>query len=158
VLAFWTDTTRNITFMFANDVSPRNFSFLEGVKENHHSSSHHGKDQVKLDSYKIITRWHVEQFVYLLTRLKSIKEGERTLLDNSMIMCGSACPTATATTQTISRSCWAAKAGGYIASGRHLAYTRDTPLCNLYVSMLSCMGVQVPRFGDSTGRLKGLLI
>ena len=66
VLAFWTDTTRNITFMFANDVSPRNFSFLEGVRENHHSSSHHANQQAKIDSYKIITRWHVEQFVYLL--------------------------------------------------------------------------------------------
>src|SRR5262245_20045668 len=59
VLAFWTDTTRNITFMFANDVSPRNFSFLEGVKENHHASSHHGKDQAKIHTYNIITRWHV---------------------------------------------------------------------------------------------------
>ena len=43
VLAFWTDTTRNVTFMFANDVSTRNFSFLDGVKENHHSSSHHAE-------------------------------------------------------------------------------------------------------------------
>jgi len=66
VLAFWTDTTRNITFMFANDVSPRNFSFLEGVRENHHSSSHHANQQAKIDSYKIITRWHVEQYAYLL--------------------------------------------------------------------------------------------
>jgi hypothetical protein len=89
VLAFWTDTTRNITFMFANDVSPRNFSFLEGVRENHHSSSHHANQESRINSYKIITRWHVEQFVYLLTRLQAIQEGERTLLDNSMIMCGS---------------------------------------------------------------------
>ena len=89
VLAFWTDTTRNITFMFANDVSPRNFSFLDGVKENHHSSSHHADEPEKIESYKKITRWHVEQFTYLLTKLKGIQEGERTLLDNSMIMCGS---------------------------------------------------------------------
>src|SRR5262245_50955139 len=62
VLAFWTDTTRNVTFMFANDVSPRSFSFLEGVKENHHSSSHHENKEAKIDAYKKITRWHVEQF------------------------------------------------------------------------------------------------
>jgi hypothetical protein len=37
----WTDATRPITFLFANDVSPRRLSFLEGVSENHHSSSHH---------------------------------------------------------------------------------------------------------------------
>ena len=89
VLAFWTDTTRNVTFMFANDVSPRNFSFLDGVKENHHSYSHHENKEAKIEAYKKITRWHVEQFAYLLTRLKGIQEGERTLLDNSMIMCGS---------------------------------------------------------------------
>ena len=89
VLAFWTDTTRNITFMFANDVSPRNFSFLEGVRENHHSSSHHANQQAKIDSYKMITRWHVEQFAYLLTRPALDPGRGTTLLDNSMIMCGS---------------------------------------------------------------------
>jgi hypothetical protein len=158
VLAFWTDTTRNITFMFANDVSPRNFSFLEGVKENHHSSSHHGKDQSKLDSYKIITRWHVEQFVYLLTRLKAIKEGERTLLDNSMIMCGSSLSDGDRHDPNNLPILLGGKGGGRIASGQHLAYPRDTPLCNLYVAMLRCMGVQAPRFGDSTEALKGLLV
>jgi hypothetical protein len=158
VLAFWTDTTRNITFMFANDVSPRNFSFLEGVKENHHASSHHGKDQAKLDSYKIITRWHVEQFVYLLTRLKSIKEGERTLLDDSMIMCGSSLSDGDRHDPNNLPILLGGKGGGRIASGRHLAFPHDTPLCNLYVSMLSCMGIDVPRFGDSTERLKGLLV
>jgi uncharacterized protein DUF1552 len=70
VLAFWTDTTRNVTFLFANDVSTRSFSFLEGVKENHHSSSHHENKEEKIESYKKITRWHVEQFTCLLTKLK----------------------------------------------------------------------------------------
>jgi hypothetical protein len=158
VLAFWTDTTRNITFMFANDVSPRSFSFLDGVKENHHASSHHGTDQAKLDSYKIITRWHVEQFAYLLSRLRSIKEGEKTLLDNSMIMCGSSLSDGDRHDPNNLPILVGGKGGGRIASGRHLAFPRDTPLCNLYVSMLSCMGVDVPRFGDSTERLKGLLV
>ena len=70
VLAFWTDTTRISTFMFANDVSGRNFSFLDGVRESHHESSHHANQQAKIDQYKIIVRWHVEQFVYLLKRLR----------------------------------------------------------------------------------------
>jgi len=50
------------------------------------------------------------------------------------------------------------KGGGRIASGQHLAYPRDTPLCNLYLAMLRCMGVQAPRFGDSTEALKGFLV
>jgi Protein of unknown function (DUF1552) len=158
VLAFWTDTTRNITFMFANDVSPRGFSFLEGVKENHHSSSHHANGEVKINSYKIITRWHVEQFVYLLTKLRSIKEGERTLLDNSMIMCGSSLSDGNRHDPNNLPILLGGKGGGRINSGRHIASPSNTPLCNLYVSMLDCMGIQTPRFGDSTEGLRGLLV
>jgi hypothetical protein len=157
VLAFWTDTTRNITFMFANDVSPRNFSFLEGVRENHHSSSHHANQQTKIDSYKTITRWHVEQFVYLLTRLRSIQEGERTLLDNSMVMCGSSLSDGNRHDPNNLPILLGGKGGGRIQTGRHIASPSNTPLCNLYVSMLACMGIEVPRFGDSTEPLRGLL-
>ena len=157
VLAFWTDTTRNITFMFANDVSPRSFSFLDGVKDNHHGSSHHANGEIKINSYKIITRWHVEQFVYLLTTLRSIKEGERTLLDNSMIMCGSSLSDGNRHDPNNLPILLGGKGGGRINSGRHIASPGNTPLCNLYVSMLDCMGIQTPRFGDSTEALRGLL-
>jgi Protein of unknown function (DUF1552) len=157
VLAFWTDSTRNITFMFANDVSPRNFSFLEGVRDNHHASSHHAKQEVKINSYKIITRWHVQQFVYLLTRLRSIQEGARTLLDNSMIMCGSSLSDGNAHDPNNLPILLGGKAGGRIPGNRHIASPANTPLCNLYVSMLHCMGIDVPRFGDSTEALRGLL-
>jgi hypothetical protein len=157
VLAFWTDTTRNLTFMFANDVSPRNFSFLDGVTDNHHSSSHHTKKPEKIASYQIITRWHVDQFVYLLRRLRGISEGERTLLDNATILCGSSLSDGNAHSPNNLPILLGGKGGGRIRSGRHLAFPRDTPLCNLYVSMLACQGIQVPRFGDSTEPLKGVL-
>ncbi|HYV39335.1 MAG TPA: DUF1552 domain-containing protein [Gemmataceae bacterium] len=157
VLAFWTDTTRNITFLFANDVSPRNFSFLPGVTENHHSSSHHARQQAKIDSYKIITRWHVQQYADLLSRLKNIQEGERTLLDNSMVMIGSSISDGDRHDPNNLPILLGGKGGGRINSGRHLASPRNTPLCNLYVSMLDCMGIGVPRFGDSTGGLRGLM-
>jgi hypothetical protein len=157
VLAFWTDTTRNLTFMFANDVSPRSFSFLDGVKDNHHSSSHHAKKPEKIESYKIITRWHVDQFVYLLKRLQGISEGERTLLDNAIILCGSSLSDGNAHSPNNLPILLGGKGGGRIRSGRHLAFSSNTPLCNLYVSMLDCQGIQVPRFGDSTEPLKGVL-
>ena len=157
VLAFWTDTTRNVTFMFANDVSPRNFSFLEGVKENHHSSSHHANQEAKIDAYKKITRWHVEQFAYLLTRLKGIQEGERTLLDNSMIMCGSSLSDGNKHDPNNLPILLGGQGGGRIRTGQHIASPKNTPLCNLYVSMLDCMGVPTQRFGDSTEPLRNLL-
>jgi hypothetical protein len=156
VLAFWTDTTRNITFMFANDVSPRNFSFLEGVRDTHHGCSHHGRRPEKIETYQIITRWHVAQFAALLKRLRLIREGERTLLDNSMIMVGSSLSDGDRHDPNNLPILLGGKGGGKIQSGRHLASPRNTPLCNLYVSMLDCMGIEVPRFGDSTGPLRGL--
>jgi Protein of unknown function (DUF1552) len=158
VLAFWTDTTRNLTFMFANDVSPRSFSFLEGVRENHHSSSHHSNEQAKIDSYKTITRWHVAQFGYLLGRLKSIQEGERTLLDNSMIMMGSSLSDGNRHDPNNLPILLGGKGGGRIHAGRHIASPRNTPLCNLYVALLQCTGIDVARFGDSTEPLRGLLV
>jgi len=139
-------------------VSPRSFSFLEGVKENHHSSSHHADQPAKIDAYKTITRWHVEQFAYLLTRLRSIQEGEQTLLDNAMIMCGSSLSDGNRHDPTNLPILLGGRGGSRIRSGRHLASPKNTPLCNLYVAMLDCMGVSVPRFGDSTEPLRGLLV
>jgi hypothetical protein len=158
VLAFWTDTTRNLTFMFANDVSPRNFSFLEGVGENHHSSSHHANQQAKIDAYKTITRWHVAQFAYLLERLQAIREGERTLLDNSMVMMGSSLSDGNRHDPNNLPILLGGRGGGRIHAGRHIASPRNTPLCNLYLAQLHCMGIDVPRFGDSTEILRGLLV
>ena len=76
--------------MFGNSVSNKNFSFLEGVKGGHHELSHHENDPEKLAQYQRITTWHVEQYAYLLDRMKQIREGEGTLLDNSMVLFGSA--------------------------------------------------------------------
>lgn len=157
VLAFWTDTTRNATFLFANDVSTRNFSFLDGVKDNHHSYSHHENQAAKIEGYKIITRWHVEQFAYLLTRLRAIKEGERTLLDNSMVVCGSSLSDGNKHDPNNLPILLGGAGGGRIKTGQHLASSKNTPLCNLYVSLLDCQGVKLPRFGDSTEPLRGLL-
>jgi hypothetical protein len=157
VLAFWTDTTRISTFMFANDVSGRNFSFLDGVRISHHESSHHANQQEKIDQYKTIVRWHVGQFTYLCKRLRSIQEGERNLLDNSMIMFGSSFSDGNRHDPNNLPIILGGKGGGRIQTGRHLPFVRNTPLCNLYVSMLDCMGVPTPRFGDSTEPLRGLM-
>jgi hypothetical protein len=143
--------------MFANDVSGRNFSFLDGVRESHHNTSHHENQQAKIDQYKTIVRWHVGQFVYLCERLQAVPEGERTLLDNAMIMCGSSFSDGNRHDPNNVPTLLGGRAGGRIVGGRHLASPRNTPLCNLYVSMLDCLGMPVPRFGDSTEPLRGLL-
>jgi hypothetical protein len=89
-LAFQSDTTRICTFMFGNAVSNISFRFLEEVSAGHHDVSHHQKNEDKLRQYEIITRWHVEQYAYLLRRLRGMKEGDSNVLENSMILFGSA--------------------------------------------------------------------
>ena len=155
-LAFWTDSTRVSTFMFANAVSGKNFSFLEGVKGSHHEISHHEKRPENLEQYKRINQWHVGQYAYLLEKLRSIKEGEGTLLDNSMIVLGAGMHDGNAHDPHNLPILLGGRGGGSLASGRSLTYEKNTPLCNLWSSMLTRMGTPVGKMADSTGELAGL--
>jgi hypothetical protein len=155
VLGFWTDSTRLSTFMFANDVSGKNFSkLIPGVRGGHHEFSHHQNKAEKYEPYSKINRWHNEQLVYFLDKLKAIKEGDKTLLDNSMILFGSSFSDGNRHDPNNLPIILAGRAGGKIQSGRHIPNPKGTPLCNLYVSMLDCMGTPVEAFGDSTEALK----
>ncbi len=156
-VAFQTDTTRVATFMFGNAVSNVSFRFLEGVSAGHHDVSHHQKEEDKLRQYAIISRWHVEQYAYLLRRLSEMKEGESTVLDNSMVLFASALSDGNSHNPHRLPVVVGGRGGGRIDSGQHLVYTEDSPLANLYVSMLDAFGAPVERFADSTGPLAGFL-
>lgn len=156
-VAFQTDTTRVATFMFGNAVSNVSFRWLEGVSAGHHDVSHHGKDPDKLRQYQIINQWHVAQYAYLLDKLAAMPEGDSNVLDNSMILFASALHDGDRHWPHNLPLVLAGKAGGRIESGRHLVYSEDSPLANLYVSMLDAFGCPVERFADSTGPLAGLL-
>lgn len=158
ILAFQTDTTRVCTFMFGNSVSNINFTFVAGVKGSHHSISHHQKQEDLLQQYQLINRWHVEQYVYFLQRLQQIKEGEETLLDNSMILFGSDLRDGDSHNPHNLPILLGGRGGGRIDAGKHLVYEKDSPLANLYVSMLDAFGAPVERFADSDGPLKGVLV
>jgi hypothetical protein len=142
--------------MFGNEVSGKNFSFLEGVRGGHHQLSHHEKDPAKLDQYQRINLWHVQQYAYMLEKMKAIREGDGTLLDNSMVLFGSGMKDGNAHSPYNLPILLAGRAGGTLATGRHLTYEKRTPLCNLYRGMLARMDTPVESFGDSTGELSGL--
>jgi hypothetical protein len=156
VLAFQSDLTRIVTFMFANEGSNRSYAHA-GVPEGHHDLSHHGRDPKKLAKIETINRFHIEQFAYLLTRLDSIREGEGndTLLDHSMIVYGSGIGDGNRHNHDDLPILLAGRGGGSIATGRHIKY-RKTPLNNLYLTMLERMGAPTDSLGDSTGRLDQL--
>lgn len=157
VMAFWSDSTRIASFMFGNAVSARNFSFLPGVHGGHHEISHHKNKPESLEQYQKINQWHVEQYAYMLDQLKRIPDGDgKTLLDNSMILFGSCMRDGNAHDPHNLPLVVAGRAGGTLATGRHLVYEKNTPLCNLWTGMLDRVGAPVDRFGDSTEPLRGL--
>lgn len=156
-LAFQTDTTRVSTFMFGNAVSGKNFSFLDGVKGGHHDMSHHEKNADKLEQYARIGLWHVEQYAYLLRKLSTMQEGDSTVLDNSMILFGAGLRDGNKHDPHNLPVVIAGRAGGRLATGQHLVYSKDTPLANLYTCMLDAFGTPVKNFADSTGQLTGVL-
>lgn len=156
-IAFQTDSTRIATFMYGNEVSNQNFSFVDGVTGGFHEISHHEKEAAKLRQYQIINQWHVEQFAYLCKRLAAMKEGESSVLDNSMLLLGGGIRDGNAHNPHDLPLVLAGLGGGRIDAGQHLVYDKDSPLSNLYVSMLDAFGSPVERFADSTGPAKGVL-
>jgi hypothetical protein len=152
VLAFQGDLTRVSTFVFANEGSNRSYRFMD-VPEGHHDLSHHANDKEKQEKIRRINRFHAEQFAYMLGKLKAIKEGERTLLDNCMILYGSGNSDGNRHNHDDLPILLLGKGGGSIKPGRHVRFPAETPLTNLYLSMLDRMGTPVNRLGDSTGRL-----
>jgi hypothetical protein len=156
-LAFWSDASRVSTFMFGNSVSDRNFSFIEGVHGNHHSISHHMNKKETMEEYLKITQWHVEQYAYLLGRLKSIKEGDGTLLDHSMIMFVSDLRDGNRHSPRDLPIVLAGKGGGKLKTGQHVVFPKETNLANLYLTMLHAQGIQAPGFADSNRTLNEIL-
>jgi hypothetical protein len=156
VLAFQTDSTRICTFMFANEGSNRSYAFIN-APEGHHDLSHHGGSTSKHEKLMIINRFHVEQFAYLLGKLKSTRDGTvgRSLLDNTMIVYGSGISDGDRHNHDDLPILLAGRGGGTINPGRHVKYS-PTPLNNLYLSLLDRIGVSIERHGDSTGRLNKL--
>ena len=156
-LAFWSDASRVTTFMFGNSVSNRNFSFLPGVNDGHHSISHHMDDKKKLEQYVKITQWHLEQYAYFIEKLKSMKEGESNVFDNSMVMFSSDLRDGNRHSPRNLPVILAGKAGGKINTGQNLIYEKETPLSNLYMTMLSALNIEQKSFADSTGILPNIL-
>lgn len=151
-LAFQTDSTRIATFIVAHDGSNRPYPTI-GIRDGHHDLSHHRNDEEKKKKLAQINRYHVTQFSRFLDRLKSIPEGDGTLLDNCVIQYGSALSNGNEHSPTNLPILLAGGGGGRLATGRHLRVDDKTPMTNLYRSMLDTVGARTEKIGDSTGKL-----
>jgi hypothetical protein len=155
VLAFQADVTRIGTFMFAREGSNLKYSML-GISEGHHELTHHRGDPKWIEQVQKINRYHVEQFAYLVGKLREVKEGDGTLLDNCMVAYGSAIEDGNRHTHHDLPVLLAGRGGGTIQTGRHVRYREETPINNLWLAMLKRFGAPTPSLGDSTGVLEGL--
>ena len=157
VLAFQTDTTRVATFMMAHGFSRQNFTFLDGVSGDHHSISHHKENPELTEPYTIVSRWYVSQLVYLVEKMGAIDEGEgRTLLDNTMILYGSALKNGNGHTTQNLPVLLAGRGGGRLNPGRRIVLPDETPITNLHLTLAQHMGVEADSFNTSTGTITDL--
>jgi len=153
VLAFQSDLTRVSTFMLGREISNRAYNEI-GVPDAHHSLSHHGGDPGKIAKLVKINRYHIAQFGYLLDRLASTPDGDGSLLDNTLVLAGASLGEPN---EHDNMNLPALVAGGGIKANRHIVESRNTPMCNLLLTLIQEMGVPAKRFGDSSGTVNGLM-
>ncbi len=156
VLAFQADVTRVITFVLANEGSNKSYSFID-VPEGHHDLSHHGGDGSKQSKLRQINIFHTKQLAYFLTKLQSIQEGPGTLLDHSMIAYGSGIHDGNAHNHEDLPILVAGGGSGTLKTGRHMVFPKETPISNLWLSLLDRMEVDLEKLGDSQGHLPDLI-
>ena len=155
VIAFQADLTRIVSFMLAREGSNRTYRAI-GVPDPHHGISHHQNDAEKIAKLAKINTHHIEMFAYFLEKLRSTPDGDGSLLDHSMIVYGSSLSDGNMHTHEDLPVLLAGGGASQIRGGRHLRYPRETPMTNLFLTMLDRMGVPVEKVGDSTGKVEHL--
>jgi hypothetical protein len=175
-LAYQTDMTRVSTFMLAREVSAHAYPEI-GVSDSHHPLSHHQDEPAKLERLHRINEYHFQQFAYLVKKLASMKEGDGTMLDHTLLMYGTGISDSnTHFHDDLPIALVGGNAAG-IKGGRYIRNPKGTPLANLHRTILEKLGCQdcvVPwsmtnnagrietgqvfanKFGDSTGTLTNL--
>lgn len=155
VVAFETDSTRVATYMLGREGSNRTYREI-GVPDPHHGITHHRLDPELMEKVAKINCYHMELFAYFVERLKATKEGDGTMLDNSFIVYGSGISDGNRHLHHDLPVLVAGKGGRSFKTGRHIRYPKETPMTNLYLTMLDRVGVKPESIGDSNGKLEHL--
>ena len=154
-VALQSDMTRVFTFLVTREGSSRPYREI-GIPDGHHPLTHHRNQDDWIEKVIQINTYHVTQFAAWIEKLKSIEEGDGTLLDNSMIVYGAGLSDGNMHLHHDLPTMIVGKGGGTITPGRRIIHRRETPLANLHLSLMDRMGVEIENFADSTGRLGGL--
>lgn len=155
-VALQADLTRVFTFLVTREGTSRAYREL-GIPDGHHPLTHHQNKPDLMEKVSQINTYHVRQFAGWIEKLKSIQEGDGTLLDNCMIVYGAGLTDGNKHNHEDLPTLIAGHGGdNYIKTGRRINYRKETPMSNLFLSMMDRMDVHGEHFGDSTGRLDGL--
>ena len=154
-IAFQADLTRVMTFLVTHEGTSRSYREL-GISDGHHPLTHHRNQEELMEKVAQINGYHMKQFAGWVEKLKSIKEGDGNLLDNMMLVYGAGLSDGNRHLHEDLPTILLGKGGGTIKSGRRIVARRETPMCNLFLSMMDRMGVHMEHFGDATGKLEGL--
>lgn len=160
-LGFQADATRVVTLMYESEDTLPPIAEV-GDTLGHHGLAHYGfgrgpNEMARaIEIHRKVDRWVVERFARLLEKLKGIREGEGTLLDNCLVLFGSGLSSGAQHSRANLPLVLAGKGGGRIRPGRHLSFPKGTPLANLWLPLLEAVGVKRDRIADSTGPLPGL--
>ena len=153
ILAFQADLTRVSTLVIGREGSTRTYGEI-GVPDPHHPLSHHRGNPEFIEKLAKINQYHIEMFSYFLGKLKSTQDGDGSLLDHSMLVYGSAISDGNRHSHDDLPVLMAGRANGMLKTGRHVVYEKETPMTNLYLTLLDRMGIEPESIGDSTGQLQ----
>jgi hypothetical protein len=154
-VAFQADLTRVCTFMLGREGSNRTYREI-GIPEAHHGLTHHKGDEEKIEKIARINQHHMQQFAYFLGKLKSIQDGDGTLLDHSIVLYGGGISDGNRHDHGNLPALLAGRGSGTLRPGRHVVYDKGTPMANLFLSLLDRMDVHPESVGDSSGKLEHL--
>jgi len=152
VLAFQADKTRVITFLLAHEQSTRPYPEI-GIPDPHHPLTHHSGDKEKIAKVTQINMYHAKMFSYYLEKMRSTPDGDGSLLDHSMVVYGGSISDANIHKHEDLPILLIGGGDGRLKGGRHLRYPKDTPVANLFLTLLDNLGVPAESFGDSTEHL-----
>jgi len=155
-LAYQADITRVSSLLYARDLTGRSFP-ASGTNTSFHGGSHHAENPSRIEDYSKINRYHVACLAYFAEKLKSIKDGDGTLLDHTLILYGTNMGDSNQHLHYDVPHILVGGAGGKMKGGRHLGFkTKTTTTGNLMQSILGMYDIKVDKFGDGDGPLAGL--
>ena len=154
-LAYQSDLTRVFTFMVAREQSNRAYP-QSGVSDPHHATSHHQNDPERIAKLTKINVHHMRIFASFVEKLRSTPDGDGSLLDHVMLVYGGGISDGDKHDHVNLPVLLVGGGTGQIRGGRHLRFSNEPPLMNLFLTVLGKMGVPLENFGDSTGRIEEL--